>query len=211
MITANAFKNPLLIHGTTGSPLYVPNWLENPDQLFERLMTGVPWRADTEARKECFMTYKPYTYQYGTGRGVRSYTSVPFDCNVNNVMDLVNYVLENRGSGQLGPVHSAVNGCFLNRYDDQSNALGWHADNFEGMDHTIPVVVVSLGQPREIWFRKNGDTGIVPPKNRQLLENGSLLIMPPGYQHTHQHRIPKGDRSMKPRISLTFRAFKDIL
>ncbi len=40
-----------------------------------------------------------------------------------------------------------------------------------------------------------------------IVEPGSLFIMPPGMQHTHEHRIPKGDRAMGGRISLTFRRF----
>lgn len=184
------------------SPLYFPNWTQEPG--IARLLAEVPWRRDTETRQEAFMTAKPYTYQYGSGRGVRSYTSTPFCCDVEALMQRLNVLMDY-------PYHwGPLNGCFLNRYDDQTQHLGWHADNFVGMDHTRPVVVVSFGQPREIWFRENGKTGVVPEADRQLLCDGSLLIMPPGFQHTHQHRIPRGDRSMGPRVSLTFRAFKDV-
>ena len=100
-----------------------------------------------------------------------------------------------------------MNGAFLNRYENEKQHLGWHSDDFVEMDHTAPVCVVSFGEAREIWWRKIGESGLVPSEQRQKLSPGSLFIMPPGFQHTHEHRIPRGDREMTPRISLTFRRF----
>lgn len=184
-------------------PIYIPNWTTEPG-IEHLLGPTIPWRRDTETRQECFMTSVPYVYQYGTGRGIRTYTAVPITQTIEAVMQNLNDTL----FWPLG--YGEMNGCFLNRYDDHTQHLGWHADDFEGMDHERPVCVVSFGQPREIWFRENGVNGTVPKENRQILENGSLLIMPHGFQGTHQHRIPKGDRTMSPRVSLTFRAFKNM-
>jgi len=36
---------------------------------------------------------------------------------------------------------------------------------------------------------------------------GSVFIMHPGMQQTHQHRIPKAGKVVSPRISLTFRGY----
>lgn len=142
------------------------------------------------------------SYTYGEGRGKRTYTSVEANYGVSALMERLNKDLEDFGMGPM-------NGCFLNRYDDHRKALGWHADDFERMDHSRPVCVVSFGEAREIWWRPNGATGETPPERRQLLEHGSLFIMPPGFQHTHEHRIPRGSREMGPRVSLTFRAFEE--
>lgn len=142
-------------------------------------------------------------YTYGEGPGKRTYTSQSMSDFVAQILASLNEYLH------LWHGFGAMNGCFLNRYDNHRNALGWHADDFVGMDHERPVCVVSLGEAREIWWRPNGATGETPPERRQLLEHGSLFIMPPGFQHTHEHRIPKGSREMGPRVSLTFRAFKD--
>jgi hypothetical protein len=49
---------------------------------------------------------------------------------------------------------------------------------------------------------------VVPPSQRIKLENGSIFLMPPGYQDTHLHRIPRHDLPCGPRVSLTFRTFK---
>ncbi len=50
--------------------------------------------------------------------------------------------------------------------------------------------------------------GDIPKEQRILLQDGSLFLMPAGYQDTHLHKIPKHDRECKWRISLTFRSFK---
>jgi alkylated DNA repair dioxygenase AlkB len=172
---------------------YIPNWT---DIVLEDILENIPWEDRAETRRECFMSDPVTSYTYGQGRGVRTYTSIPFEGGVDAIMAELN-----------GAMESDYNGCFLNRYDDHRQHLGWHADDFIRMDHDHPIAVISLGEPREIWWRTFGQKGIIPPEQRQLLEPGSLLIMPAGMQQTHQHRIPKGDREMGPRVSLTFRRF----
>jgi alkylated DNA repair dioxygenase AlkB len=99
------------------------------------------------------------------------------------------------------------NVCFLNRYDDAHKQLGWHSDDSPGMLHEHPIAVVSFGEPRDIWWRPKDFKGVIPEEWRQRLGNGSVFVMPPGFQLTHQHRIPKGDREMGCRVSLTFRRY----
>ena len=173
----------------------------------EELIGSTPWLFRTEARQECFMTDKGgVSYTYGSGRGIRTYTSVPYTPEVLRTLRAVTGFLigVHRFTDQTYKIK--LNGCFLNYYKGKKQHLGWHADDFIGMDHSFPIAIVSFGEPREIWWRKIGEKGEV--RNKQLLENGSILIMPPGMQKTHEHRIPKGDRSMGPRVSMTFRRFK---
>lgn len=92
--------------------------------------------------------------------------------------------------------------------DNEHQHLGWHADDFEGMIKEEPIAVISFGAAREIWVKPKDSKGEVPKDQRFLLEDGSIFIMPPGYQDTHLHRIPKHDRPCGWRISLTFRSFK---
>jgi len=122
----------------------------------------------------------------------------------------------------VAAIESKINGligcrmdlCFLNHYVDQTHALGWHADDGEIIDQTQPIVVVSLGAERELWTRpsvvRNGvrqsHKGEIPTEWRHRLPNGSVLVMPPGFQNSHQHKIPRGDRQMGGRISLTYRS-----
>ncbi len=184
-------------------PVYHPNWtpVSGHPHLpsLARLIAEVPWLRVTETRSECFMADTPVSYTYGKGIGERTYTSVPFGAGVSVLLGAVNAQLCNAWAG--------LNVCFLNRYDTEREHLGWHADDHAGTDHTKPIVVVSFGQAREIWWRPTGLPGEVPPQRRRLLEDGSFFLMPPGFQSDYQHRIPKGDRPMGTRISLTFRAF----
>lgn len=186
-------------------PTYLPNseLLSGSGVTFDRLLNEVPWLQVAETRQEYFMSETPLSYTYGKGRGVRTYESAPFLAGVDTTMGAVNKILEGLSWGP-------VNVCFLNRYDSEQMHLGWHADDHEGTDHKRPIVVISFGEAREIWWRKNEEKGEIPAEQRQLLGDGSMFIMLPGFQFTHQHRIPKGGRQMGTRISLTYRAFKGI-
>jgi hypothetical protein len=142
----------------------------------------------------------------GEGRGVRTYAPVPYSPLVLDIQRQLN--LDDIGGldGAMKDVYK-YNVCFLNRYDNAAMQLGWHSDDSSGMDHEHPIAVVSFGQPREIWWREKGQTGVIPAEQRMLLEHGSIFVMPRGMQRTHEHRIPKGDRKMEPRVSLTFRHY----
>jgi len=160
------------------------------------LLKEVEWERVRDARAECFMADEPTTYTYGTPPHEQSYTSGRWHPFVIGSKLALNSTFG-----------SEYNVCFLNRYDDETNQLGWHSDDSPGMLHEHPIAVVSWGEPREIWVREKGAKGEIPKEDRYLLESGSLFIMPPGFQLTHQHRIPKGGRKMGPRVSLTFRRY----
>ena len=167
-------------------PSYIPDAFEVSDET----LAAVPWVDRVEARRECFMSPVPREYTYGSGGGVRTYRSTSMAPWVADIM---------------GRLDGEPNVCFLNRYEHERNALGWHSDDSPDTSDAHPISVVSFGEPREIWWRRRGEKGIVPESNRMLLEPGSLFIMPPGFQSTLEHRIPKGPRSMGARTSLTFR------
>lgn len=52
-------------------------------------------------------------------------------------------------------------GCFLNMYEDGTDALGWHADDDPSIDHDKPIAVVTLGQGRMIHYRGKDEKGSV--------------------------------------------------
>lgn len=174
-------------------PSYFPNYVTSPDWFAGHLL-GLPWLTKREARHEYFMATEDREYAYDPKH---TYDSVPFTAEVNALKDRINE--------EFGTKHNV---CFLNKYDNEKQHLGWHADNFPGMDPADPISVVPVGAEREIWFREQGLKGKVADDERQTLGHGSLWVMPPGYQDTHFHRIPKHDRPCGYRISLTFRSFK---
>lgn len=53
------------------------------------------------------------------------------------------------------------------------------------------------------------ETGNIPDEDKYLLADGSLFVMPSGFQKYYLHKIPKSDRECGGRISLTFRKYKN--
>lgn len=157
---------------------------------FKDVDEAIPWHNDFGAsRDECFMATSTSHYEYGTGKGIRSYTSVPFTPFIDKIRTIV------------APQHEL---CFANRYQTQHNHLGWHADDSESIDQTHAIYIVSFGAERYLWIRENGQKEI----DKVWLPHGSVLVMEPGMQSTHEHRIPKHSAVCDARISLTFRKKK---
>lgn len=198
------------------NPLYIPPpkgeaQRRTVDELFAHLRDELTWLEVTAARKEYFMSSAPRSYRYKTWDGEREYHSAPFTEPVRGLLAAM------RLTTVLLPLESAVVGlqpldfnvCFLNRYDTQHGHLGWHADDSPEMSHDHPIAVVSLGAEREIWWKPKAEKGETPPDRRRLLEHGSVFVMPAGFQREYLHRIPKCDRAVGTRISLTFRHYLD--
>lgn len=175
-------------------PAYIRNFIEEPTATFDRLMAEVEWvQREGTPRMEYWHTLKNQPYTYGQGRGERTYYPQPLTPTIKairqKVLEKLDYWLE---------------GCFMNYYADGSKALGWHADDDPGIDHTKPIVVISLGGMRYIHWREIGAKG-EESIHKELLGAGSAFIMPAGMQQTHYHRIPKSEHLNTPRMSLTFR------
>jgi len=176
--------------------IYIPHFVENPNEKLAILQTTLEWERRGDApRSEYYCNDFIEPYVYGRGIGRRTYLPRPY---VPTILD-IRAKLEEYAKCKFEV-------CFLNRYLNQSDQLGWHADASPEMDDARPIVTISLGAEREIWFRPNG------PENTQnitklKLENGSCCLMLPGMQDTHQHRIPKASFQCGERISLTFRGY----
>lgn len=178
--------------------MYTPNYVKPSEYpILETELKELNWLTKRTARHEYFMAENLTHYSYGNkGLGAEEYISNPFSPNVKLLMNRINF--------EYG---TEFNGCFLNKYDDEHQHLGWHADDFAGMRHDQPIHVVSFGATREIWVKPKEQSGLVPENQRIVLEPGSMFVMPVGFQDTHFHRIPKHGRVCSWRISLTFRSF----
>ncbi len=169
--------------------LYLPRFIPEADDAFRLLQTGLEWERRTDApRCEYYCNDFPAPYVYGRGRGARLYEPRPWHPEIKRIRDL------------LGGKYEV---CFLNRYLNQRDQLGWHSDNSPEMDGTRPIAIVSLGEEREILFRKIGET----ETERLNLGHGSVCFMMAGMQDEWQHRIPKASFQCGERISLTFRGY----
>jgi alkylated DNA repair dioxygenase AlkB len=154
-------------------------------------------RREFAPRREYWWNAFGQDYTYGKGVGARTYHSQ----SEHEFIEEINFGLHIHGY-----VNRMYEGCFLNGYETKKDALGWHADDDPGIDHSRPIAVVTLydkndAHPRMLQVMEKA-TGI---KRSYELEQGSLLLMHPGMQDTHLHRIPKAGFESRPRISLTYR------
>lgn len=177
-------------------PLYISNYTSS---IFEDLLYDLNWTVTGAPRDEYFMSKKPLKYTYGRGKGERSYSSNRFHPFVEDLMWRINH--------DFGTEYDI---CFLNYYSDNSKHLGWHADDSPEMCHTHPIAVVSYGTERSIYWKHKDYKGQIPPEQQCKLGNGSLFIMPAGFQRDHLHKIPKHSCDCGGRISLTFRHYVDL-
>lgn len=181
---------------------YEPNFVTDPDTAFKRLREELDWqqRGNTP-RLEYYWNRYPVPYTYGSGRGVRTYDPQPQHPVIADILSQL--------KARTGIDYDV---CFLNLYPDQSNHLGWHADDSPEMDDSKAIAVVSLGVAREIWFREKLSLPLaeIPPTReveKLTLGHGSLALMSAGMQDTHEHRIPKAGFLCGARISLTCRGY----
>lgn len=181
---------------------YFPQFLSSfaASAMFEELWNNLTWeRREDAPRREYWANDFDRDYSYGRGAGIRTYQAQDYHRDVLTVRDM----LDSQGYGYF-------EGCFLNGYEGARDWLGWHSDDDHGINHDMPIAIVTLydipsKKPRSIQFRE-----VLPEGYGEIsdlpLEHGSLCLMPAGFQSTHQHRIPKAGFECANRISLTFRS-----
>lgn len=174
--------------------LFYPNFIADAESLHNRLWQELAFvRYGNRPRHEYWQNDFDLPYTYGKGAGERTYTPQPWHPAIWTIRDLIDI--------EIG---AHMDCCFVNGYRDGSDHLNWHADDSPEMDDARPIVVISLGAEREIWFRPKGDK--TAEVSKLSLPSGSAVVMLAGMQETHDHRIPKaGFAPCGPRISLTYR------
>lgn len=179
-------------------PTIIRNYVEK--NLYPVLETEVEWVNRSSPRDECFMAIEsaPKVYSYGNSnehrKDLHTYTAVPMHECVREVMHKLNDEMQ-----------TAYNVCVLNFYKDQHQHLGWHADDSPEQDQTHPIAVIAFGASRYFYWKHKSQKGEIPDTQKILMEPGTLIIMPGGFQEEYLHRIPKHSAFCGGRISLTFR------
>ncbi len=129
----------------------------------------------------------------------------------------VPYSFSNMTIRQTQPTPQAILDCFkylkeslgvesncvlLNHYRDGEDYISWHSDDESLFSREHPIVTLSLGGERIFKTREKQNH-----KNIQTYssDEGSFIIMPPHFQSTHEHHIPKSKTLTQPRTSFTFR------
>ena len=165
-----------------------PGWLGGADDLFARLVTAVPWRAERRHM---------YDRVVDVPRLVRFY---PEDAELPDpVLGAALDRLNERYAPELGVPLRTAGMCL---YRDGRDSVAWHGDTIgRGAAEDTVVAIVSLGSPRALLLRPRGGG----PTLRHDLGHGDLLVMGGSCQRTWEHAVPKTARAAGPRISVQFR------
>ncbi len=92
--------------------------------------------------------------------------------------------------------------ALLNLYRDGKDGVGWHRDKEKPWGIDPVIASVSLGAARIFQMRNTENKQII----RSIeLNPGSLLIMKGLSQRNWEHRVPKTNKRIGPRLNITFR------
>jgi alkylated DNA repair dioxygenase AlkB len=168
---------------------FLPGWMTGADELFGRLLTVVPWRAERRWMYERVVDVPRLLCFYGAGE------ELP-DPLLTQAIEALN----DHYAAELGERFVTAGLCL---YRDGRDSVAWHGDTIgRGSTEDTMVAILSLGTPRPLLLRPAGGGG---PTLRHDLGHGDLLVMGGSCQRTWQHAIPKSARPTGPRISVQFR------
>jgi alkylated DNA repair dioxygenase AlkB len=165
-----------------------PGWLRGADELFERLLHRVPWRAERRRMYERVVDVPRLLCFYDVAEALP-------DPLLMDARDALNA----HYAAELGEEFATAGLCL---YRDGRDSVAWHGDTIgRGSTQDTMVAILSLGTPRPLLLRPLGGGATL----RHDVGHGDLLVMGGSCQRTWQHSIPKSARPVGPRISVQFR------
>jgi alkylated DNA repair dioxygenase AlkB len=165
-----------------------PGWVAGADDLFERLVSDVPWRAERRQMYDRVVEVPRLLCFYDEGRALPD-----------PVLDEAMAALNDHYADELGEPFRTAGLCL---YRDGRDSVAWHGDRIgRGATEDTMVAIVSVGAPRSLLLRPSGGG----PALRHELGHGDLLVMGGSCQRTWEHAIPKTARPTGPRISIQYR------
>lgn len=177
---------------------YYPNFFnpEKADELFKKLLEETPWQQDNITLFGKTHRQPRLTALYGNEGKPYSYSNITMHPHHWN--SILTYIKEN--------VEEISNQSFttvlLNRYRNEKDANGWHADNEKELGRNPIIASVSFGEERVFHLKHNTNK---EAKLSLTLKHGSVLLMKEGSQLYYKHQIPKASKPKNERINLTFR------
>jgi alkylated DNA repair dioxygenase AlkB len=167
----------------------VPGWLRGADDLFERLMQAVPWRAERRWMYDQVVAVPRLLCHYGADEPLPD-----------PVLADARRALDEHYRQEIGESLCTAGLCL---YRDGRDSVAWHGDTSGRRVRQTVVAIVSLGTPRALLLRpRRGGGG---QTLRYLVGHGDLLVMGGTCQRTWEHAVPKTARPTGPRISVQFR------
>ena len=166
----------------------LPGWMRGADELFERLLHAVPWRAERRRMYERVVDVPRLLCFYAEGEALPD----PLLVQARDALD-AHYAAE------LGEPFVTAGLCL---YRDGQDSVAWHGDTIgRGSTQDTMVAIMSLGTPRPLLLRPVSGGSTL----RHDVGHGDLLVMGGSCQRAWQHSIPKSAKPTGPRISVQFR------
>lgn len=166
----------------------LPGWVTGSDDLFLRLESQVPWRAERREMYDRVVDVPRLLCHYGVGEALPD-----------PLLGDVRERLSDHYESELGEQFATAGLCL---YRDGRDSVAWHGDRIgRGRTDDTMVAIVSLGAARRLSLRpRDGGEQI-----GFALGHGDLVVMGGSCQRTWDHAILKTARPVGPRISIQFR------
>jgi alkylated DNA repair dioxygenase AlkB len=166
----------------------LPGWMRGADELFERLLHSVPWRAERRRMYDRVVDVPRLLCFYGQGEELPDLLLVQ-----------AKDALDEHYADELREPFVTAGLCL---YRDGRDSVAWHGDTIgRGSTEDTMVAIMSLGTPRSLLLRPVGGGSTL----RYEVGHGDLLVMGGSCQRTWQHAIPKSAKPLGARISVQFR------
>jgi alkylated DNA repair dioxygenase AlkB len=163
-------------------------WVASAQDLFERLVGGVPWQSQRRPMYDRVVDVPRLLRFYDEGEQLPD-----------PALDELRMALDAHYGEELGEPFTTT---ALALYRDGRDSVAWHGDRI-GRSSTSDtmVAIVSLGARRRFLLRpcEGG------PSLRYELGDGDLLVMGGSCQRTWEHSVPKTSRPVGARISVQYR------
>jgi alkylated DNA repair dioxygenase AlkB len=162
-------------------------WLPDADEVFDRLVGEVPWRAERRTMYDRVVDVPRLVHTYMIGEALP-----------HPRLDQARDVLSEHYADELGEPFRTAGCCY---YRDGRDSVAWHGDTIgRGSTQDTMVAIISLGDPRRLCLRpRSGGESIAVE-----MGHGDLVVMGGSCQRTWEHAVPKV-ASAGPRISVQLR------
>jgi alkylated DNA repair dioxygenase AlkB len=166
----------------------LPGWVGGSDDVFLRLQSEVPWRAERREMYDRVVDVPRLLCHVGVGE------TLP-----DPLLLEARERLSDHYEAELGERFATAGLCL---YRDGRDSVAWHGDRIgRGRSDDTMVAIVSLGAARRLSLRPRGGG----PQIGFALGHGDLVVMGGSCQRTWDHAILKTARPVGPRISIQFR------
>lgn len=165
-----------------------PGWLSGSEEVLERLLRDVPWRAERRNMYDREVDVPRLLCWYSAD------VALPHPI-ITQARDELNA----HYAAELGEPFVTAGLCL---YRNGIDSVAWHGDRIGRGAHTDTMVaILSVGSARILQLRpRGGGAGLRFP-----LGHGDLIVMGGSCQRTWEHAVPKTRRAVGPRVSVQFR------